>query len=790
VTTPAPRPLLLGLDWSTTYGGGLNRYLRELGTALAADGGPAPRAVVVGPADGAPPWVRAVTSLDVAVPARLRAFGRVAAEEAAGADVVDVHFALNGTVALAARALRRLPLVVHFQGPWADESAEMGEHRTGRIAAKRAVERAVYRRAAALVVLSRAFGDILVERYGVPRERIRVLAPGVDLDRFRPGDRAAARAALGVPEHAWVAVVVRRLVPRMGIDVLLDAWARLDDPDGLLLVVGGGVARPDLERRAGELGLGGRVRFLGQVPDDDLVAAYRAADVSVVPSLALEGFGLVVLEALACGTPVVATDAGGLGEAVEGLDPGLVVPAGDAGALAARLAAARSGAEPLPSPAACRAFAEEHSWAAVAERHRRLYAEVAAADRPLRVVVLDHTAQPSGAELSLLRFLQDLPGVRAHVILGADGPLVERLRAAGVEVEVMAMDERARGLSKDAVRPGTVPLASAVATGAYVARLARRIRQLRPDLVHTNSLKADVYGGAAARLAGVPVVWHVHDRVSEDYLPAGAVRLLRGLARVVPAALVANSRATAATLPGGVPTVVVHEPLPPAGPAPARRHRDGGDPGDGGGPFRVGIVGRLSPWKGQDVFLRAFAAAFPPGTPGVEAAIVGGALFGEAGIEGTLRALCDELGIAGVVDFRGFREDVDAELARLDVLVHASVIPEPFGMVVVEGMAAGLPVVAVGEAGPTEVITDHVDGVLYPINDDAALAAALRELHGDPDLRERLGRAAMVRAEDFRPRVLAPGLLEAYRLATAPGRRRARRSSARSTPSGGGAPRG
>lgn len=756
----APRPLLLGLGWFATHGGGLNRYLVELGAALAADGGPPPRAVVVGPAADTPPWVRAVTALDAPLPRRLARFGRAATEEAARADVVDAHFALNATVCLAVPALRRLPLVVHFQGPWADESTEMGERGTLRIGGKRAVERAVYRRARALVVLSTAFADILVERYGVERDRIHVLAPGVDLGRFRPGDRAAARAALGVPDDAWVAVVARRLVPRMGIDVLIDAWSRAGTADGLLLVVGDGPSRPDLEAAAARHGVADRVRFLGNVADADLVAAYRAADVSVVPSLALEGFGLVVLEALACGTPVVTTDAGGLGEAVDGLDPGLVVPAGDAAALAARLVDARAGTRPLPPAAACRAFAERHSWAAVAERHRRIYAAAAdplPTDRPLRVVVVDHTAQPSGAELSLLRQVPELPGVEPHVVLATDGPLVERLRAAGVAVEVLPLDEDARGLSKDDVRPGRVPVASALATARYVRRLAARLRELRPDLVHTYSLKSAIYGGAAARLAGVPVVWHIHDRVSEDYLPGTAVRLLRGLGQVVPRVVIVNSRASAETMPGGrVPVVVVNEPLPASGPAPSPVERDGR--------FRVGIVGRLSPWKGQDLFLRAFAGAFGS-DPDAEAVVVGGALFGETEIEGGLRSLAAELGIAERVDFRGFRDDVDAELARLDVLVHASVIPEPFGMVVVEGMSSGLPVVAAGAAGPTEVITDHVDGLLYPMNDEAALTAALRELRDDPALRRRLGAAARHRAEDFRPQVLAAGILDAYRLA-------------------------
>src|SRR5205807_5699025 len=129
----------------------------------------------------------------------------------------------------------------------------------------------------------------------------------------------------------WVVAAVRRLVPRMGLDVLLDAWQALGSP-GVLAIGGDGPLRPELEARGDE-----SVRFLGRLSDDDLVALYSAADVTVVPSLALEGFGLVVLESLACGTPVVVSDAGGLPEAVAGLDASLVVPAGDAGVLAARL---------------------------------------------------------------------------------------------------------------------------------------------------------------------------------------------------------------------------------------------------------------------------------------------------------------------------------------------------------------------------------------------------------------------------------------------------------------------
>ena len=95
----------------------------------------------------------------------------------------------------------------------------------------------------------------------------------------------------------------------------------------------------------------------------------------------------------------------------------------------------------------------------------------------------------------------------------------------------------------------TAQLRAVGGTGAHVARLARRLRQLRPDLVHTNSLKAALYGGAAAKLASVPVVWHVHDRISDDYLPANAVKLVHAASRRLPSAVLANSEATLSTVP-------------------------------------------------------------------------------------------------------------------------------------------------------------------------------------------------------------------------------------------------
>lgn len=370
----------------------------------------------------------------------------------------------------------------------------------------------------------------------------------------------------------------------------------------------------------------------------------------------------------------------------------------------------------------------------------------------LRVVYLDHVARLSGGELALLGLLRAVRDeVDARVVLGEDGPLADRLRQEGIAVEVLALEPRLRDVRRRSVRGAGLDPRVLAPLPVYVLRLARRLRELEPDLVHTNSLKSALYGGLAGRLARVPVVWHGRDRISADYLPRTAVRLVRLAARILPSAIVANSAATLATLPRRRRAAVVHNPVE----APELPPR----PGEA--PLTIGILGRLAPWKGQHVFLEAFAAAFRGGE--ARARVVGGALFGEEEYERTLHEQARRLGIAEQVEFRGFREDVWAELAELDVLVHSSTVPEPFGQVVLEGMAAGLPVVAAKAGGPAELIDDGVSGLLVPPGNPAALAAALAVLATDAGLRLRLGEAARERSRAFTPERTAAELLAVYR---------------------------
>jgi glycosyltransferase involved in cell wall biosynthesis len=381
-----------------------------------------------------------------------------------------------------------------------------------------------------------------------------------------------------------------------------------------------------------------------------------------------------------------------------------------------------------------------------------------------RVLYVDHTAQASGGEIALLRLLSALGGsVRPLVVLGEHGPLEAELAALDIEVLVLPLPGETRDLRKDRLANPLVALGRIRAVVGYALVLRRLIRERRIDLVHTNSLKAGFYGCLAARLAGTPSVWHLRDRVAGDYLPRAAVLVTRLATALLPTVVLCNSAATRDTLPPRLFALL--------GRRSARAPEPIGDPLDADGVavasrpdepehFRVAMVGRFSPWKGQRVAIRAFAAAGLG--PSARLVLMGSAMFGEAEYE---RAIHDEiaaLGLRDTVELSGFVDDVLGALVDVDVLVHASTIPEPFGQVVIEGLAAGVPVVATRAGGPGEILTDRVDGLLYDAGDEAALAALLRELHDDPRLRRSLADNGRKRVADFSPGAISAAVLRLY----------------------------
>ena len=672
-------------------------------------------------------------------------------------DLLDLHFALYGLLPSMIGRLRKKPMIVHFHGPWAGESEVTGAGAVV-VRLKRWIERYVYQKADRVVVLSKAFQNEVVRHYGIDLARVSVIPPGVDLEAFRPAgsDNVELRQQLNVAPDSFVVVCARRLERRMGIDMLLDAWriVQQERDNAVLCLVGVGSEEDRLRQQAALLPDPSKVLFLGRVDDDRLTKLYQVADCTVVPTRALEGFGLVVLESLACGTPVVVTDVAGLPETVGELDQSLVVPAGDIAALSRRLLTAADGA--LPTWQRCRQHAQRFNWADAARRHLEIMSELGSkGSQPKRsrltVAFVDHCAELSGGELALVRLLSRLD-VDAHVYLAADGPLRARLEAVGATVHVLPLSHSVRSVRRNEV--GILALPQALSSLGYVVLLAREFRRLKPDIVHTNSLKSALYGGVAGRLARIPTVWHIRDRISADYLSPSAVRIISAARHVLPSAVIANSRSTLDTvLPLRVPNEAIPSPVALSEGAPAR---------DMGKSIRVGIVGRLAPWKGQDLFLRAFACSTAPAL-GATAVIVGAPLFGEEDYADKLEELVASLGLTGQVEMRGFREDVTSELTRLDVFVHASTIPEPFGQVIVEAMAAGLPVVVPNQGGPAEIVVDGVTGLQYDMGSPSSLANALDRLLLDPHLREQLGLTAKSAGEQYSPESVAARVEIFYR---------------------------
>jgi len=276
---------------------------------------------------------------------------RLPAQGAAAFDVAHSHFAyasLGPLRALGASTAR----VRTFHGPWDEEcfveeiAAASGAVGRAKAAAKRALRARVERQSLTdsdrVTVLSDAF-RALPGRYGVDPARVEKIPGGVDLRRFHPdavGGRVAARTRLSLPTDRRVLLSVRRLAPRMGLENLIAAMPEVArrHPDVLLLIGGKGPHRGTLEAAIRAAGVGGHVRLLGFVDEKILVDLYRAADLFVLPTMALEGFGLVTVEALASGTPVVGTPVGATPELLGDVEPRLLAAGCEPGALAAAVA--------------------------------------------------------------------------------------------------------------------------------------------------------------------------------------------------------------------------------------------------------------------------------------------------------------------------------------------------------------------------------------------------------------------------------------------------------------------
>jgi len=387
--------------WET---GGMNVYVRELGRSLAARGATidiftrrqtadvadvvefAPGARVVHIDAGPQRHVDKYDILDY-LPEFACGIQRFRALTGASYDLIHSHYWLSGRLAMLFADRWGVPMVSTFH------TLAQLKNRVAETAAEREqavrfdIERRTMARSDRVVALTDVDRQQMLRHYG-RQAPIAVIPGGVDLELFSPKPQSVARSSLGLPQSTKVLLFVGRIQRLKGLEILVRAFAALGELDAQLLIVGG---RPGtthetreitrLQHLAAKLGVGGRTRFVGAVPHEELPTYYAAADVTVMPS-SYESFGLVAVESLACGTPVVATRVGGLASIVRDGETGLLVPWRDAAMFAERLRRVLiedSLRERLSAQA--RGSVEQYGWHRIAEAHLALYGDVLAARR-------------------------------------------------------------------------------------------------------------------------------------------------------------------------------------------------------------------------------------------------------------------------------------------------------------------------------------------------------------------------------------------------------------------------
>jgi glycosyltransferase involved in cell wall biosynthesis len=377
----------------------------------------------------------------------------------------------------------------------------------------------------------------------------------------------------------------------------------------------------------------------------------------------------------------------------------------------------------------------------------------------MKVVFLNATGQLGGAErvlVCLLRALRsEVPDWSLQVIVGDDGPLIPLLTGLGFAVELLQIPQRLINFGEASSRNPLALLCALVAGLRYRKQLRGALFKHSPDITHTINFKMHLLA-SCARVPGSALCWHIHDFVSNRKL----TRMLLRLLSLRPDHIVAISESVARDMravsqaPERVRTVLnaveIHH-FTPAGPMwPV------------GSDLSIGFIATFAYWKGHEVFLRAVASL----PFSVRAYIVGGPVYKTAGSQISIeeiQALVQSLGLDGRVIFTGFLEDTAPLLRSLDLLVHASTEPEPFGLTIAEGMSCGRAVVASLAGGVPEFLVPGENGLGHSPGDVAGLAHAMELLLSDPELRKRYGRAARETAlSKLNPVRMAREFIEIY----------------------------
>jgi glycosyltransferase involved in cell wall biosynthesis len=374
----------------------------------------------------------------------------------------------------------------------------------------------------------------------------------------------------------------------------------------------------------------------------------------------------------------------------------------------------------------------------------------------MRLAFLSVSDKIGGSEVMLLQIASQLrrarPSWDLHLVLPGDGPLAPLAQAAGMSTISLPMPPSLARLGEWGLRSsrrsaaGMRLVRAALDLPSYERRMRDTLASIRPDVVHSNGFKAHIVA-ARTHDSRRALVWHMHEYVRERPVTRSLIRRYADRC----AAIVANSRSVADDVRAVADTHVEIRTIYNAVDL-ERFHPDGaaadldacaGWSRPESRPVRIGLVATYSRWKGHDVFLRALARI--PRDRHIRAYVIGGAVYDTSHsqyAEDELRGLAKAYGVDDRIGFTGFIAASEEAIRALDVVVHASTTPEPFGLVIAEAMACGRAVVTSGTGGSAELVRDGEDAMTHTPGDPASLAAAIDTLAADAALRARLGAAA------------------------------------------------
>jgi glycosyltransferase involved in cell wall biosynthesis len=386
----------------------------------------------------------------------------------------------------------------------------------------------------------------------------------------------------------------------------------------------------------------------------------------------------------------------------------------------------------------------------------------------MRLLFFNAVGAIGGAERSLLTMLKSLrkldPSIEIFLVVGTEGALIEAAEKLGVRVICLPLPQSINRFGDSGIRSQFSKLKLLLKAGIalpkflnYLKQMRRTIQRIQPDLIHSNSIKTHILLAALPRIQA-PIVWHIHDFYQSRPLVA---QILRWAQRSATGAIaVSNAVAQdAKRLLSHLPIQVIYNAVSVG----SIRDRSTQDQY-----VRIGLVATFARWKGHDVFLKAASQVVTqfPSLP-VQFLIVGAPIYQTQGSQFSLlelQAEVNRLKLDRTVRFLGFQPEMADIYQSLDIVVHASTQPEPFGLVIAEAMMFGKAVIVSNAGGAAELVTPNEDAISLPPGDVNALAQALIHLIQHPQKRQQLGQNARQTAiARFNSDRIGAALLQVYR---------------------------